>query len=246
MRYPNAVWIGDTVNRTPDGMVEVRGLVQHVQQGTEAGSEAWFKNAASQASAHFLNPKVGALRQLVDTRDKAWAEAAGNAHWISVENEGKSGESLTYSQIVNLAGLYSWLNQVYKIPFILTDDVNGNGYGWHGMGGVAWGNHPDCPGEPMKADRIKILEMASGMPIFHNTGAQWPGRYLRLGSTGSDVAHMQQKLYERGWNGIWPVDGKFGPKTDKVVRQFQMEKRLVVDGIVGPATWNAIENSPVT
>ncbi|MFL5910549.1 MAG: N-acetylmuramoyl-L-alanine amidase, partial [Gaiellaceae bacterium] len=70
---PGATYIGPTPNKRVDGMVEVRGLVLHIQQGTEQGSEAWFKNPASQASSHFLNPKMGSLRQLVDTKDRAWA-----------------------------------------------------------------------------------------------------------------------------------------------------------------------------
>lgn len=160
-RMPGALWIGPTPNMHPGGMIDHHGLVLHIQQGTEQGSEAWFKNPTSQASSHFLNPKAGGLRQLVDTTDRAWAEMAGNYHWVSVENEGLSGQSLTASQVENLAHLVVWLHQVHGMPLQSTDDPNGSGLGWHGMGGAAWGGHYDCPGGPIKAQRAAILARAN-------------------------------------------------------------------------------------
>ena len=67
---------------------------------------------------------------------------------------------------------------------------------------------------------------------------------LRKGSKGVFVVQLQQKLKDRGWK--ITVDGDFGPATDKVVRAYQKEKGLSVDGLIGPATWNSIFKSPVT
>ncbi|MGW4810564.1 N-acetylmuramoyl-L-alanine amidase [Kitasatospora cineracea] len=159
-RMPGTAWIGPTPNQRAGGMSEYRGLVLHIQDGTEDGSEAWFKNPESQASAHFLNPKTGGLRQLVDTADRAWTQGAGNAYWISVENEGRGGDALTPSQIENCARLLAWIHRTYGAPLQLTDDPNGAGLGWHGMGGAAWGGHYDCPGKAVLAQRGQILARA--------------------------------------------------------------------------------------
>jgi hypothetical protein len=73
------------------------------------------------------------------------------------------------------------------------------------------------------------------------SGAPWPGRYLRNYMTGADVRQWQQRMRDRGWS--ITVDGCFGDpikqtsQSDRVCRQFQAEKGLAADGIVGPQTW---------
>ena len=57
---------------------------------------------------------------------------------------------------------------------------------------------------------------------------------LRRGSLGDSVKDVQSKLHLQ-------IDGEFGPNTEAAVRQFQREKALVPDGIVGPKTWAAID-----
>lgn len=69
-------------------------------------------------------------------------------------------------------------------------------------------------------------------------------KVLRRGSKGGQVRDLQARLVQRGWR--IGVDGDFGPETDSVVRKFQREKHLVVDGIVGKATWKALWVSPIT
>lgn len=67
---------------------------------------------------------------------------------------------------------------------------------------------------------------------------------LRLGSKSDDVRTLQTSLRAFGfYQGA--VDGDFGPKTDAAVRAFQAARELVVDGIVGPATWTAVLKPPV-
>lgn len=64
---------------------------------------------------------------------------------------------------------------------------------------------------------------------------------VQLGSTGQPVGDLQARLnrdYPRYSN--LAVDGIFGSATDLVVREFQIRAGLLVDGIVGPATWKAL------
>jgi len=61
---------------------------------------------------------------------------------------------------------------------------------------------------------------------------------LQSGSTGGEVQILQAGLNGKGYPLV--ADGVFGPKTDAAVRQFQSDRNLQVDGIVGPQTWQAL------
>ena len=61
---------------------------------------------------------------------------------------------------------------------------------------------------------------------------------LRRGDSGEDVKTLQNLLNENGYS--LEVDGKFGAKTDEVVRDYQTNHSLVSDGIVGAATWDSL------
>jgi hypothetical protein len=60
---------------------------------------------------------------------------------------------------------------------------------------------------------------------------------ISIGSTGPDVELVQECLE------ALPVDGDFGSITHEAVMQFQREQDLDIDGVVGPATWQALEST---
>lgn len=158
-----AQWVGPTVNETPGGMVaDPWGLILHIEQGTNTGSIAWCKNPASKVSAHFFAPKTGTMKQLVSVLDKAWAEVDGNPEWISLECEGKSGDSLTPDQILSAAQLLARIHLVYGAPLSVSDDpYHVKGLTGHGLGGAGYGGHYDCPGAPILAQRTEIIHQAA-------------------------------------------------------------------------------------
>jgi peptidoglycan hydrolase-like protein with peptidoglycan-binding domain len=59
------------------------------------------------------------------------------------------------------------------------------------------------------------------------------------GAAGDVVKRLQCALRRTPDLGV-VVDGKFGPATEQVVKDFQQGSGLTVDGIVGPMTWNAL------
>lgn len=61
---------------------------------------------------------------------------------------------------------------------------------------------------------------------------------LRKGSERIEVELLQWTLDHSGLETA--VDGIFGAQTDRNVRQYQKDKGLKVDGIVGTNTWTAI------
>jgi peptidoglycan hydrolase-like protein with peptidoglycan-binding domain len=63
---------------------------------------------------------------------------------------------------------------------------------------------------------------------------------IQVGANGDAVRRAQRAL-RRTPNLSVVVDGEFGPATKRAVEGFQEgEPGLVVDGIVGPATWDAL------
>ena len=59
---------------------------------------------------------------------------------------------------------------------------------------------------------------------------------LRRGSRGDKVKYLQYKLLSKFYN-PGEIDGIFGARVEKAVRDFQRTNGLGVDGIVGPKTW---------
>lgn len=114
----------------------VEAIVVHVSEGGKAGVESWFKNPASEASAHYLVNKDGTIWQFVKEADTAWANGIVNAPnmddpliagWvnagvnpnrrtISIETERQWTERLTVPQLASLAWLCADIHARYTLP----------------------------------------------------------------------------------------------------------------------------------
>lgn len=65
---------------------------------------------------------------------------------------------------------------------------------------------------------------------------------VRKGSKGDIVKECQKFLDKLGYDlGICGIDGDFGVATEKAVMGFQRDHALIVDGICGPMTWEALQ-----
>lgn len=193
-RMSGADWRPTPVNYTAGGQLEVRGVVVHIMAGTLPGTESWFRNPQARASSHFGTGRDGQLRQWVDTKDRAWAQADGNRTWLSVENEGEGGDVLTDAQMDRVAQVLAWSHQLYSVPLQVASGPAGKGLGWHAMGGSAWGGHTSCPGPRIVAQLPDIVRRAKNI----------------IEQEEDPMAGMDQRDV---FNASWNTDGLPAPKN---------------------------------
>ncbi len=68
---------------------------------------------------------------------------------------------------------------------------------------------------------------------------------LRRGSKGEYVTLLQTKLALLGYDlGKCGIDGDYGRSTESAVKAFQKDAGLSADGICGPRTWSALDETP--
>jgi hypothetical protein len=172
-----------TPNRYNSGFAgHARGVVQHTEDGFEAGTFATFMDTSSQVSAFFSIGEDGTAHQYlpVGRGYVAWAEEAGNPNWYSCECEDKKRSAttpMTEIQVTTFAQIYSALAERDGFGYAVPDDTqHGHGLITHGDGGAAWGGHPDCPGKIRKAQRPEILARAravrDGLDVWICQGAK--------------------------------------------------------------------------
>jgi hypothetical protein len=149
------------------------GLILHVQAGN-GELTSWYNNPGSQASSCWQARKgnPNPIQFGDPDADKFWTQAAGNPDYGAVESEGYPSEPLDADQIEAIARIYAagHLNEGW--PFQLAEKPGDRGLGWHGMGGKAWGNHPNCPGDIRKAQRPAILARARQIAAGQTTTPQ--------------------------------------------------------------------------
>lgn len=107
-------------------------IVIHIQQGSQGGTDAWFRNPASGVSAHYGVSKMGDVVQWVADMDTAYhagtvkdptaaivvqrGKTNPNKYSIGIECEGKADDEPTTSQLIALAELVHDLAVRHSIP----------------------------------------------------------------------------------------------------------------------------------
>ena len=99
---------------------------------------------------------------------------------------------------------------------------------------------------PLTKAAVEAFQSSRGLGVDGIVGPQtWSQLIIQVqqGSNGDAVRAVQSQMHGRGdgANQI-TIDGIFGPVTNDAVRAFQTLLGLSVDGIVGPQTWNHLDN----
>lgn len=257
-------------NQSSRAGAAVRLIVIHSSEGAQTYQSlgSFFANPSSQVSSHtgIDNTTPNTVGEYVLRAAKAWT--ASNANPVAVQTElcTPSGASANWSasvwnsKTVMMATLVEWIKEeaaAYSIPIVrLTPQQaqsNGRGICQHSDLGPWGGGHFDCgPGFPID----QVIAAAAGAPAPPTptptptppspvpVAPPWPGTYLRDFTSGGGTRQWQQQMAARGWT--IGVDDQYGPQSANVCTQFQQEKGLQVDGVVGPQTWSASWTAPIT
>ncbi|MFG2916266.1 peptidoglycan-binding protein [Kitasatospora sp. NPDC048298] len=247
-RMPGAEWRPISINYAAGGQRSVRGVVIHIMDGSLSGSDAWFRNPAAKASAHFGSGRDGRLWQWVDTADRAWAQSSGNYDWLSVENEGRGGDSLTDAQLDRCAAVLAWAHRVYGVPLQVTSSTSGQGLGWHGMGGAAWGGHDQCPGPKIVAQLGEIVRRAQALAGSGGSTSAYvpfPGAaWFKANPRSPIVTAMGRRLVAEGCSAYASGPGPQWTEADRQSYAKWQRKRgftgTDADGWPGKSTWDAL------
>jgi hypothetical protein len=253
-------WI-PSPNYSSRGGSGVRLIVVHTAEGatTIESLGSYFASSSSQVSSHAgADDKKGIIGEYVKRGNKAWTQGNANPVCVSIElcAFAKWSTDEWHRHPNMLDNCAKWIAEeaaYYGLPIVALNDAQAQGSGrgvcQHENLGSWGGGHWDCgSGFPMGY----VLDLAGGAdvsappPSSSGSAPPWPGRYLQQPPmmSGSDVRTWQGQMSHRGWS--LAVDGYYGPESDKVCTQFQDEKGLLVDGIVGPETWGAAWTAPIT
>ncbi len=72
------------------------------------------------------------------------------------------------------------------------------------------------------------------------------GPTLSIGATGPDVRRLQILFVMMDYLEFSDLGGNFGPKNAEQVKDFQQDKSVTPDGVVGPLTWAKLPADPNT
>jgi hypothetical protein len=196
----------------------------------------------------------------IETGDAAAADAPA---WVRRQFARGIGRPVLYSSVSNMPAVLSVLSGagISRASVRLWSAHYGAGQHICGPYSCKWPGVPPMDGTQwtdsapgMNGSKIDASVLTDGFfggatppppqPPGSSGAAPWEENMMRQlpvvqqGATGTDVRSVQSLCGARGHPTA--VDGAFGPNTASAVKSVQAANHLVVDGIVGPATWPAL------
>lgn len=175
--------------------------------------------------------KTAGCRQLME-------HAQANGLWVT--GDYKKGDLLLYGSPPSHAGIFTGtvFNGLYAA-------IEGNWSDkvcrvWHQPSEILGAYRPKWAGEESPAGSVIVAEPVPP----HSYGRQKVTvelNLLRAGCFGPQVKALQLLLNGNGCD-CGEADGVFGGRTKTAVKNWQKEKGLETDGLVGAQTWNSFFN----
>lgn len=120
-------------------------------------------------------------------------------------------------------------------------------YSWVKAGMPASGAAATTPAKPTSKPKPTTTSKAPAFPLprgsYFGPKSGPAASVSGYHSHRADLKRWQEQMRKRGWS--LTADGLYGPTTAKVARQFQKEKGIPVDGLIGPSTWASAWTEPV-
>ena len=159
------------------------------------------------------------------TRNRGYIPQKGDIIFFDLDPEKGNG--------IDHVGIVNNVNEEYIYALEGNHDDQVNIYKYHINDARIYGYAvPDYTGEEIIENNPS--ESYTNKPLVYK------------GKTGETVKYIQNKLINKGYFlGRTGADGIFGFQTEKAVRQFQIDSNLSADGIIGPLTWEKLEDPTI-
>ena len=108
--------------------------------------------------------------------------------------------------------------------------------------GFKWKRKPKAGSKPKTPDAPKFpFPKGHWMGVESSNPKNHSGYHVK---DRSGIKVWQSRMKARGWT--ITVDGRFGPQSERVARQFQKQVKVAQDGLVGEVTFEKSWTAPVT
>lgn len=272
--YSGALWRPLSAVQT-EPVIKPRQLIWHTMVGYLGSTEAMFRrDGYSGTESTFglggkydgANDGVVYQWQSLDRQADAQFDANDWANSIECSDGGHWSEPFSDKQVESSIRLGVWWCEQTGVAPVKCSSWTSPGFGYHKMFHEWNRDAHECPGAARAAQLENVIwpEIARSLttkppvtPPAHNfpafpLNAGWYFGPLNgpiesvSGFHGhrQDLKVWQYQMKVRGWS--IETDGLYGVNTRKVASQFQKQKGLTMDGLIGRQTWDAAWRTPVT